>query len=165
MLEELFTLEFVSERLKIAPITLRRFSKKIGIYGIKSNGTLLFTEDDVVNVQDVDLEVRWLVLRDTKNGTDRGVPIHRQLVKVLSGLPSATTKQGPVFLTDRGHPYKNRNREEGGQCRSAWTSACRRAGIVDLHQHDLRHTFATWGLIAGMSDRVKRKSWGTRRAR
>jgi hypothetical protein len=48
MLEELFTLEFVSERLKIAPITLRRFSKKIGIYGIKSNGTLLFTEDDIV---------------------------------------------------------------------------------------------------------------------
>ena len=34
MLEELFTLEFVSERLKIAPITLRRFSKKMGIYGI-----------------------------------------------------------------------------------------------------------------------------------
>ena len=68
--------------------------------------------------RDVDLEVRWLVLRDTKNGTDRGVPIHRQLVKVLSTLPSAATKQGPVFLTDRGNPYKNRNREEGGQCRA-----------------------------------------------
>ena len=27
--------------------------------------------------RDVDLEARWLVLRDTKNGTDRGVPIHR----------------------------------------------------------------------------------------
>jgi len=39
MLEELFTLEFVSQRLKIAPVTLRRFSKKMGIYGIKSNGT------------------------------------------------------------------------------------------------------------------------------
>src|SRR5712671_6580831 len=69
-------------------------------------------------------------------------------------------KQGRVFLTDRGNPYKNRTREEGGQCRSAWTSACRRAGIVDLHQHDLCHTFATWGLIAGMSDRVKKEIMG-----
>jgi len=51
--------------------------------------------------RDVDLEVRWLVLRDTKNGIDRGVPIHRQLVKVLSGLPSAATKQGPVFHRSR----------------------------------------------------------------
>jgi integrase len=71
--------------------------------------------------RDVDLAARWLVLRDTKNGTDRGVPIHRQLVEVLTGLPSTATKQGSVFLTDRGNPYKDRNREEGGQCRSAWT--------------------------------------------
>ena len=110
--------------------------------------------------RDVDLEARWLVLRDTKNGTDRGVPIHRQLVEVLTGLPSAATKQGPVFLTDRGNPYKDRNREEGGQCRSAWTLGCQRAGVEDLHQHDLRHTFATWGLIAGMSDRVKKEIMG-----
>jgi integrase len=110
--------------------------------------------------RDVDLAARWLVLRDTKNGTDRGVPIHRQLVEVLAGLPSAATKQGPVFLTDRGNPYKDRNREEGGQCRSAWTLGCQRAGIEDLHQHDLRHTFATWGLIEGMSDRVKKEIMG-----
>jgi Phage integrase family len=38
--------------------------------------------------------------------------------------------------------------------------ACQRAGIADLHQHDLRHTFATWGLIAGMSDRVKKEIMG-----
>ena len=68
--------------------------------------------------RDVDLEVRWLVLRDTKNGTDRGVPIHRQLVEVLAGLPSAVTKQGPVFLTDRGNPYKDRNREEAGSAKA-----------------------------------------------
>jgi integrase len=82
--------------------------------------------------RDVNLEARWLVLPDTKNGTDRGVPIHRLLVEVLTGLPSAATKQGPVFLTDRGNPYKDRNREEGGQCRSAWTLGCQRAGIEDL---------------------------------
>ena len=49
------------------------------------------------------------------------MPLHRQLAEVLPVLPSAAIKQGPVFLTDRGNPYKDRNREEGGQCRSAWT--------------------------------------------
>lgn len=63
-------------------------------------------------------------------------------------------------MTDRNNPYRDRNREAGGQCRSAWTSACRRVGIEDLHQHDLRHTFATWALIAGMSDRVKKEIMG-----
>jgi integrase len=62
---------------------------------------------EVVNLkwQDVDLEARWLVLRDTKNGSDRGVPILGQLVEVLRDLPSAAIKQGRVFLTDRGNPY------------------------------------------------------------
>jgi integrase len=81
-------------------------------------------------------------------------------IEVLTGLPSAATKQGPVFLTDRGNPYKDRNREEGGQCRSTWTLGCQRAGVEDLHQHDLRHTFATWALIGGMSDRVKKEIMG-----
>jgi integrase len=47
--------------------------------------------------RDVDLQAHWLVLRDTKNGTDRGVPIHRQLVEVLTGLPSAATKKARSF--------------------------------------------------------------------
>jgi len=68
MLEELFTLEFVSERLKIAPITLRRFSRKMGIYGIKSNGTLLFTEADVVNIQEARRTCRSNSSRPAKAG-------------------------------------------------------------------------------------------------
>jgi predicted site-specific integrase-resolvase len=67
MLEELFTLEFVSERLKIAPITLRRFSKKMGIYGIKSNGTLLFTEEDVVKIQEARRTCRLSSSRPASN--------------------------------------------------------------------------------------------------
>ena len=117
---------------------------------------------EAINLEwkDVDLQARWLVFRNTKNGTDRGVPIHRQLVDVLTRLPSSAIRQGPVFLTDRGNPYKNRDREEGGQCKTAWRLACQRAGIEDLRQHDLRHTFATWGLISGMPDRVKKEIMG-----
>ena len=75
MLEELFTLEFVSERLKIAPITLRRFSKKIGIYGIKSNGTLLFTEDDIVNIREACRTSRSNSSHPAKAGVDTGASV------------------------------------------------------------------------------------------
>jgi integrase len=64
--------------------------------------------------RDIDLAARWLVLRDTKNGTDRGVPIHRQLVEPLTGPPSAATKRGPVSLTDRGNPIKTTTVKKAG---------------------------------------------------
>jgi hypothetical protein len=72
MLEELFTLEFVSERLRIAPITLRIFSKKMGIYGIKSNGTLLFTEEDIVKIQEARRTCRSNSSRPAKAAVDTG---------------------------------------------------------------------------------------------
>src|SRR6516164_1959961 len=75
MLEELFTLEFVSERLKIAPITLRRFSRKMGIYGIKSNGTLLFTEADVVNIQEARRTCRSNSSHPAKAGVVTGASV------------------------------------------------------------------------------------------
>ena len=75
MLEELFTLEFVSERLKIAPITLRRFSKKMRIYGIKSNGTLLFTEADVVKIQEARRTCRSSSSRPAKAVVNTGASV------------------------------------------------------------------------------------------
>jgi hypothetical protein len=69
---------------------------------------------------DVNLKARWLVLRDTKNDTDRGVPIHRFI-----GLPPSVKNTACCFVAAEG-PYEylnrlNRNREEGGQCKCAWT--------------------------------------------
>lgn len=75
MLEELFTLEFVSERLRIAPITLRRFSKKMEIYGIKSNGTLLFTEHDIVKIQEARRACRSGSSRPPKAAVETGASV------------------------------------------------------------------------------------------
>ncbi|MFL6810479.1 MAG: tyrosine-type recombinase/integrase, partial [Bradyrhizobium canariense] len=32
----------------------------------------------------------------------------------------------------------------GTRIKTAFKAACRRAGVVDFHPHDCRHTFATW---------------------
>jgi len=107
---------------------------------------------------DVDLTQRWLVFRSTKRKEDRGVPLHRQIVATLASLPG--NHEGCVFLTQRGVPYVDRERREGGQIKKAWSTACARAGIVDLHPHDLRHTFSTWLTMAGVHEQVRDEIMG-----
>jgi integrase len=112
--------------------------------------------------QDINFEECWLVFRRTKwNEEPRGTPIHLQLLAVLRQLPNyGSSPNTPVFLTDRGNPYTDREREEGGQIKTAWRGTCRRAGIVDLRPHDLRHTFATWGLMLRVDARIQKEIQG-----
>lgn len=106
--------------------------------------------------RDVNLAGRWVVFRDTKrNSEDRGVPLHAQLVAMLANLRH---RKGPVFLTNRGEPYAER--EGGGQIKTAWAATLRRAGIVDLRPHDLRHTFSTWLTLAGTHEQVRDEIMG-----
>ena len=117
-----------------------------------------------LNWEDIYFEERWLVFRKTKyNAEPRGAPLHRQLVEVLRQLYEAhgnPQTDTPVFLTDRGLPYTDREREEGGQIKTGWQGACRRAGIANLRPHDLRHTFGTWGLMLRVDERIQKEIMG-----
>jgi integrase len=111
---------------------------------------------------DVDLPATKVVLRDTKNGTDRPARLPPAAVTALVNLPG---RQGRVFRRDDGQPYADRERQEGGQIKTAFATACRRAGLVAplldgrgqpilrdgepemrpaVTPHDLRHSWATW---------------------
>ena len=102
--------------------------------------------------RDVDLSACHVVFNDTKNGENRGVPLHPRAVAALANLPHRT---GAVFRRalpyetasgDKrpvGAPYKVRT-GGGGQVKTAWAGMCKRAGITDFSPHDCRHTWATW---------------------
>ncbi len=75
--------------------------------------------------QDVHLSDRYVRLRDTKNGEARDVPLTRRAVHVLEALPRE--QDGPVFPTTADAVKK------------AFERAVKRAGLGDLHFHDLRH--------------------------
>lgn len=94
--------------------------------------------------REVDLGRRRVRLIETKNGRARGVSLHERIVVALANLPGPKA-EGPVFLTDKGVPYR-RKVSAGGQIRRAFSAACRRAGIADFTPHGIRHTFATWFL-------------------
>ncbi|RFP11423.1 MULTISPECIES: tyrosine-type recombinase/integrase [unclassified Duganella] len=76
--------------------------------------------------ENVNLQAQTVLLPMTKNGTARVVPFSRKAVAVLLTLPYAET--GPVFPLS----YMVVN--------NCFVDACKRAKIVNLHFHDLRHT-------------------------
>jgi integrase len=113
--------------------------------------------------RDVDLAEARVVFRDTKNGSER---VARMPPAAVAALASLGHRDGAVFRTERGEPYADKERNEGGQIKTAWRTACRRAGLIAFapaeHEiaadgpysavrivptatpHDLRHSWATW---------------------
>jgi integrase len=95
--------------------------------------------------RDVDLSRAHVQFPKTKNGDARGVGLHPRAVAALANLKERT---GEVFRRPDGKPYSRpRNASDtsaGTRIKTAFKAACRRAGIVDFHPHDCRHTWATW---------------------
>jgi integrase len=97
--------------------------------------------------REVDLDRRHVVFVDTKNGDRRGVPLAHRLVTALANLPH---RDGKVFRRPAGLPYapldpsNPGDTSAGGRIKKAFRGAVRRAGLADLHPHDMRHTWATW---------------------
>lgn len=90
---------------------------------------------------EVDLQNAHVSFIETKNGKARGVPLHPRVVAALGNLAH---RDGAVFLTHERKPYELRDDQSGGQIKTGFKAACRRAGIKDFTPHDCRHTFATW---------------------
>jgi integrase len=92
----------------------------------------------------VDLSRAQVQFIKTKNGQPRGVPLHSRVIAELQALKH---REGAVFRRPDGAPYA-RKADGGGQIKTAFKAACRRAGIVDFTPHGLRHTWATWYYMA-----------------
>jgi integrase len=94
---------------------------------------------------DVDLAHARARLRLTKSGRDRQCDLCPRAVAALEALPH---RIGAVFRTRAGHRYEPKRVQGGGQIKTAWATALRRAGLATpgrtLSPHTLRHTWATW---------------------
>lgn len=108
-----------------------------------------------LEMADVDYENRWLVFRDTKNGEDRGLPVHPALEPGL-----VLNRHGRALRTQRGEAYADHDDGGGGQIKTAWRATLRRADIRELRPHDLRHTFSTWLTMAGVHEQVRDELMG-----
>jgi integrase len=82
----------------------------------------------------IDLARGHVSFPKTKNGHPRGVPLHRDLVTELANLPH---RDGSVFRRPDGKPYNPRG-ERGGQIKTAFQGAVKRAGLNNFRVHDCR---------------------------
>ncbi len=88
----------------------------------------------------VDLQAKRVTFVDTKNGEHRGVPLNSRVLSSLANLPH---RIGAVFRRPDGEAYATKD-AAGGQIKTAFAGACRRAGLKDVTPHTCRHTWASW---------------------
>ena len=72
----------------------------------------------------MDLEARTVLLRDTKNGRPRTVPLSPRALEIIRGTPRVGDT---IFVVSPN------------AVRLAWERLKRRAGVFGLRFHDLRH--------------------------
>lgn len=89
----------------------------------------------------IDLKHGFILLDVTKNGERREIPINQTLRDTLQGLVRGITSPY-VFIDGEGKRFKDVKR--------SFYSACRRVGIKDFRFHDLRHSFASQLVMAGV---------------
>jgi integrase len=106
--------------------------------------------------QDVDLAASRATFRETKTDRERWVDLVPAVRAALAALPhrdgrvfrpAYPRRRGPDEHGQQwviGDAYRDSGRQGGGQVKTAWAGACRRAAITGLTMHDLRHTAATW---------------------
>lgn len=109
--------------------------------------------------RDVDLAGARAIFWRTKTGARRVALLPPAVAAALAAIPAGRdgARTGRVFRwrtiapkdPKRARPrvadYADRGREQGGQIRTAWAGAIRRAGLDPaLTPHDCRHSWASW---------------------
>jgi integrase len=123
--------------LETCPAYLKPIVQTALSTGMRKDEILSLTLDKV------DFIHNQIVLVWTKNGENRHIPINGALRSVFEGL-AATNVDGHryVFHDQHGQRYQDVKR--------GFPRACKRAGITNLTFHDLRHTFASHLVMAGV---------------
>src|SRR5437870_13037327 len=97
---------------------------------------------EILNLRwyDLDFASGFILVRDSKNGESRHVPMDATLFALFRAYPHRPSTDLVFSSSSGGHIV---------DVRTGFQNACKRAGLIDLHFHDLRHTFASQFVMAG----------------
>jgi integrase len=100
-----------------------------------------------VEWSDIDWMHRQLVLRHTKNGETRAVPLVGKAFEAVVALSQVRRIDTPLI-------FPRRDGEAPIDLRHAWYGALERAGVQDFRWHDLRHSCASYLAMQNVSQRL-----------
>jgi site-specific recombinase XerD len=96
----------------------------------------------------VDFDRKTIYLAETKNGKHREIPMNKTCFKALKKLHDAEqAKDGGVFPSSR---YTSSIRDP----KKWWLAALKRAKVAEFRWHDLRHSFISRLVMAGVDLRT-----------
>lgn len=97
---------------------------------------------EILNLQwpDLDFASGDILIRDSKNGQARHVPMDSTVRDLLSGY---------IPTSGSSHVFPSASGGRLSTVQKAFRDARIRAGMPDLHFHDLRHTFASHWVMSG----------------
>ena len=104
----------------------------------------------------IDLDKRVIFLPTTKNNDPRWVPLTKELTLELHKLKEISNgkKEELVFLNDDQLNNERSKARPGLKFRESFNAAKKRAGLLDIHMHDLRHTAASHLIMSGVDIRT-----------
>jgi len=85
-------------------------------------------------------KVVWVKAREAKSKRAIGAPLNRDALAILKGQQGKDKRW--VFPNEDGKPFVRANNK-------GFKAAQRRAAVAPLRWHDLRHTWASWHVMAG----------------
>src|SRR2546427_8788599 len=97
---------------------------------------------EILNLRrhDLDFASGFILVRDSKNGESRHVPMDATLFALFRAYPHRPSTDLVFSSSSGGHIV---------DVRTGFLNSCKRASLTDLHFHDLRHTFASQFVMAG----------------
>lgn len=102
---------------------------------------------------DIKRRVAWIHPDQAKSRKAIGIPLSDDAIAVLEAQEAAQAgEKGKWVFPYRGKPI--------GKIKTAWGKALTRAGIENFTWHDLRHTWASWHIMAGTPLEVLQKLGG-----
>lgn len=122
------------------------------LFVVSSHVGIRVSELKRINWTQVDFDRKVIVLerRKTKNNDPRSAPIYGDMLSFLEAEKRRHDEfypDSPIVFSRTGEPIED--------FREEWRSATRKAGVPDLHFHDLRRTAQRWMRRAGI-DKITR---------
>ena len=100
---------------------------------------------------DIDIQRNIIHLFDTKNSEKMEVPINDIVQRTLIAVPKHPDSPY-IFCNTKGEPFYN--------VRKSFSTTLDKSGIINFHFHDLRHTFASQLVMAGVDLNTVRELLG-----